>query len=150
MPGDYAHMMLYHDHMIRAYPVASNPGLKKPVWEDGYRTPFAKMRVSVNVERGLGRLEDGLKGESWFQGRWKVVVFLGKWVGGRAIWAAEGGEVFGFEEVEEGDVWVLGGETLLGNEGFVGQRIQVELFVPEVGFMGDDSYDGDGEVIETE
>ncbi|PVH78406.1 hypothetical protein DL98DRAFT_573152 [Cadophora sp. DSE1049] len=149
-PGEHAHMMLYHDHLIRAYPVASNPGLRKPVWEDGYRTPFAKMRVSVNVERGVRRLEEGFNGGMWFQGSWKVVVLLGNWVGGRVIWTAEGGEVFGFEEAEEGDVWVLGGETLIGNEGFVGQRIQVELFVPEVGYMGDDGDGGNRKVTETE
>ncbi|KAG4415737.1 hypothetical protein IFR04_011101, partial [Cadophora malorum] len=52
-PGDHAHMLLYHDHLMRAFPTATNPGLGLPVWGDKYRTPFARMRVSVDVERGL-------------------------------------------------------------------------------------------------
>ncbi|KAK0120203.1 hypothetical protein ONS95_011609 [Cadophora gregata] len=165
-PDEYAHMLIYHDHLIRTFPTARNPGVGRSVWEDGYRTPFARMRVSVNVDRRVGSsssssrgLEDGVG--TWFREGWKVVVLFGGWVGGRVVWATEWGEVFGFEEAEEGDVWVLApgtvfgfeeaeeGDvwvlapgTVFGNEGFVGQRVQVELFVPEVGYMGDDEDSG--------
>ena len=138
-------MVLYHDHLMRAFPTALNPELGLPIWGDKYRTPFARMRVSVNVERGLGQLDGGM----WFQGRWKVVVLLGGWVGGRVAWGPvsdgkdEGGEEYRYEEGEQGDVWVLGGEALFGNEAFVGQRIQVEFFVPEVGYLGEDDERGD-------
>ena len=37
----------------------------------------------------------------------------------------------------------MGGEALFGNEAFVGQRVQVELFVPEVGYLCEDGEIGD-------
>ena len=103
------------------------------------------MRVSVNVERGLSELDGGV----WFDGGWKVVVLLGGWVGGGVAWGTvgdgeeEAGGEYRYEEGEEGDVWVLGGEALFGNEAFVGQRVQVELFVPEVGYLCEDGEIGD-------
>ena len=57
--------------------------------------------------------------------------------------AAQAELLLAVEEGEEGDVWVLGGEALFGNEAFVGQRVQVELFVPEVGYLCEDGEIGD-------
>ncbi|KAH7346286.1 hypothetical protein BKA65DRAFT_477500 [Rhexocercosporidium sp. MPI-PUGE-AT-0058] len=144
-PDDYAHMMLYHDHLIRSNLVSEDPGSRHPVWEDGYRTPFATMQVSVNGDT-RGKVRRVGTGEH--ASEWCVVMLLGDWVGGKVTLLGRGevGGVQGFES-GRGDVWVLREGWRVGLEEFVGERVVVEFFVPVVGWVGED---GDDEHVKDE
>ncbi|KAH7313131.1 hypothetical protein BKA65DRAFT_600649 [Rhexocercosporidium sp. MPI-PUGE-AT-0058] len=147
-PASYIKMRNYHDALIHNTRV---PGLRKPVWDDGYRTPFASMRISVignqPVKPGFVRERMLRGGKKRFESQWVVVTFLGGWLGGEALFAPGEGEVVEQVEVEAGDAWVLrgvgggsgGGKgCVFGLKGgnVVGERVMVDLFVPAEGWLG--------------
>ncbi|CZS96854.1 hypothetical protein WAI453_010196 [Rhynchosporium graminicola] len=147
-PEEYKKAQEQHEISVkRKHKAGENIGVRRPIWDDGYRTPFAGMRITVTGNNGVAPMlvRDMMQGwDGNFDVLWSVVIFLGGWMGGAALFAPTNGEIIEKVEVEAGNAWVLRGGIGSGkgcvfglSQGpIIGERIMVELYVPVSGWTG--------------